>query len=142
MEIELYWDDGAGTTMVAVLPEHWTWAEANRALMVVNTLANDPQATMQAAIVDVRVGVNLPDPIWSPTTLKQARQIAAMAPQGTGPVVVVGVNPLVRSSFEVFRSLYPRATANVHVTTTMPKARQIIARQIAAGQVPARRESA
>lgn len=141
MGIDLYWDDEAQTTILAEVDTHWTWDQAHRALNVVQSLADKPDGTMQAAIVDVSQGVNLPDAIWSPTTLMHARRIAAMAPQGTGPVVVVGVHPLVQRSFEFFRRLYPRATANVHVAETQDAARALIARKLAAGQGAPRNDS-
>lgn len=134
MAIDLYWDDDAQTTILAEVGAVWTWDEAHQALQMVKSLADAPDGTMQAAIVDVSRGVNLPDAIWSPVTLSHARRIAALAPDGTGPVVVVGVHPLVRRSFEFFRRLYPRATANVHVAATQAAARDLIARQLAAGQ--------
>lgn len=141
MGIELYWDDDAQTTLLAEVAPHWTWDMAHQVLDTVKALADAPDGTMQAAIVDVSRGVHLPDPIWSPVTLSHARKIAALAPQGTGPVVVVGVHPLVQRSFAFFRKLYPGATANVYVAATRSAARDLIARKLAAGQVAPRRGS-
>lgn len=135
MAVELYWDDDTQTTLLAQIGAGWQWPQAMQAFRKVRALADEPGTPFQAAIVDVRRGgFTLPDPVWSPVTLRHAREIAALAPQGTGPIVVVGAPAIVQRSFQVFRRLYPQATANVHVADTLDTARRIIARQIAAGQ--------
>jgi len=126
MGIELYWDDDEQVTILAVVPARWTWDEFHAVLEKVYAISEDEASAFSAAIVDVSQGVNLPDPIWSPATLGHARRVAGMAPQGTGPIVFVGVNAVIRSMFEVFRRLYPRATANVHTAKTQDAARRLI----------------
>jgi hypothetical protein len=130
MGFNLYWDDDAQQVMLIEVGAHWTWDEMHSALGTVKSIQDKRDGRLQAAIVDARRGIHLPDPPLSPTTLNHARRVAALAPRGTGPIVVVGANPLLRGLFDQLRKLDARATANIHFADTLDAARVILAERL------------
>lgn len=130
MGFDLYWDDDAQQVMLIEVGARWTWDEMHSALETIKTLQAKRDGRLQAAIVDARRGINLPDPPLSPVTLNHARRVASLAPRGTGPIVVVGANPILRGMFDQLRRLDARATANIHFAETLDAARAILAERL------------
>lgn len=125
MPIELYWDDDAQTVLLAEFEGRWTWDDLHDVLDKIKKVVQKTNAEL-SAIIDLRKGVSLPTSLLDPVTYEQAQRVLSLAPNGTGPVVVVGVHPLLQTIFDQLRQLDPAAVVNVRFAETMKAARRMI----------------
>lgn len=126
MGIELYWDDDDLTTLLCVFAGRWTWAELYATMKTIQGITEDLQHEV-AAIIDIRKGLIFPG--GSPLTaqgLAFAKQLLRMGENGTGPVVIVGANAVIRSVYDTMRGIDRRGLANVTFADSVKQAREYL----------------
>ena len=129
MAIELYWDNDAQTVMLCEFDRNWTWDEMYSTLNKIKNITDNAEQII-AAIIDLRKGVSLPGgSIFSPTTFEHAKKMIKMGEGGSGPVVVVGANPLIRTVYTTFRSLDKNGLSNVSFSDSVGEARTLLMAQ-------------
>ena len=129
MGIELYWDNDARTVMLCEFERTWTWEELDAVLIKIKRVTDQAEQVI-AAIIDVQQGVNFPGgTIFSPGALNQAKKILRMGEGGSGPVIIVGANPLIRTAYNTMRALDPNHLSNVAFADSLEAARAMLIRQ-------------
>lgn len=131
MGIDLYWDNDDQTVMLAEFNGRWTWDELYAALSTIKKLSAERERVF-GAIVDVRNGMSIPGgSIFNREALSNFRKMLQLGSDGKGPVVVVGVNRMVRSIFDAAGKLDRNAVQDVHFAPGMDDARKTIYRLMA-----------
>ncbi len=127
MGIELYWDNDAQTVIWCEFDREWTWDEMDATMNKVKGIT-DRAAREIAAIIDVRRGVNFPGgSIFTPAALNQAKKMLRMGEGGTsGPVVVVGASPLIKTVYNTVRAMDKNGLSNVSFAESLDEARAIL----------------
>jgi hypothetical protein len=125
MAIELYWDDDSLTRMLCVFDGRWSWNELLATLKTIQQITHDLPHQVDA-IIDVRKGAHFPEGLFNTQSLENARGLLKMGEQGTGRLMVVGVNPLIRSIFEAISRLDQRATTHVQFVDSVKQARDLL----------------
>jgi len=129
MAIELYWDNDAQTVMLCEFDRNWTWDEMYSTLNKIKNITDNAEQII-AAIIDLRKGVSLPGgSIFSPATFEHAKKMIKMGEGGSGPVVVVGASPLIRTVYTTFRSLDKNGLSNVNFSDSVGEARTLLMAQ-------------
>jgi hypothetical protein len=129
MGIELFWDNDEQTVLLCEFDGKWTWDDMHRTVKTIKKITDETDREI-AAIVDVRQGVSAPGgSFFTPQGLDNAKELLKSADKGTGPIVIVGVNPIFKSLYEAASKMNPRATANIHFADTMKQARQWLAQR-------------
>ena len=128
MPIDLYWDDDNQSVMLAEFKGKWTWDELQAMLRTIKRLSIERNQIF-GAIVDVREGLNIPGgSIFNREALAQFNQMLKMNDGGKGPVVILGMNAMVRTIFETVDKMNKSVTSDVYFAQTMDDARSIIYR--------------
>lgn len=125
MAIDLYWDDDNLTTLLCVFDGRWTWNELHATMKTIRQITEDLPHEV-AAIIDVRKGAHLPEGMFTPQALERARGLLQMGEGGTGSIVVVGANPIIRTIFEAVSRLDRGATSNVRFMDSVKQAREYL----------------
>lgn len=126
MPIELFWDDDTQTVMLCEFNGRWTWDELYRVLATTRRLSEE-RGRIFGAIIDVRKGSTVPGgTIFNRESLDRFRGIRQMAANGRGPVVVLGMNGLIKTIIDTVKSLDTSATNELFFADTMPEAQEII----------------
>lgn len=126
MGIELYWDNADQTVFLIEVKGDWTW---DQMLKMVDTIkgVTDNTERVIAAILDLSDGLRFPGgSIFTPTALEHAKRMLEIGKDGTGPVVVVGTNTLIRTIYNTFRTWDKNALKNVNFTDTVDQARALL----------------
>lgn len=127
MGIELYWDNDEQTVLLCEFEGKWTWDDMHHMVKTIRQVTDKADREI-AAIVDVRQGVSAPGgSFFTPQGFDNAKELLKAADKGTGPIVIVGVNPIFKALYEAASKMNPRATANIHFADTMQQARQWLA---------------
>ncbi|MDZ4767872.1 MAG: hypothetical protein SGJ24_02000 [Chloroflexota bacterium] len=122
MGIELYWDNDARSVMLVEVRGAFTWDEMITVLDRIKKVT-DKSTFEIGAILDVSAGVKFPGgSVFTPTGLAHAKHLLSMGKDGTGPVVVVGMDGLIRKVYDWFTSMDKHAFANVRLTDTLDQA--------------------
>jgi hypothetical protein len=129
MAIELYWDDDALTTLLCVFDGRWSWDELFAVIKKISQITQDVPHEV-AAIIDVRKGSQLPNGLFTPQTLENAKQLLSMGEGDTGMILVVGANGFIRTVFEAVVNLDKRAGEKVAFFDTAKQAREYRARYV------------
>ncbi|MBL8162849.1 MAG: hypothetical protein JNJ61_12750 [Anaerolineae bacterium] len=126
MAIELYWDNDAQTTLLLEFNGRWTWEELHRTLAAIKKITDAVDYEI-AALVDVSRGLHiLPGDLFSAEGLHNARLLMTLGHDGTGPLVIVGANPLIKTVYDVLHKLDPSALGNVRFAKTLEEARLLL----------------
>lgn len=127
MNIDLFWDDEQQTVLLAEFKNGWTWDDLHAVLSKIKSLS-DQRGQVFGAIVDVRDGLNLPgSSLFNQESLKQFRRMLAIDQNGEkGPMVIVGMNDMVKTVFNAVSKFDRSLTHDVHFAKTMTEARQVI----------------
>jgi hypothetical protein len=125
MAIDLYWDDDNLTTLLCVFDGRWTWDELYATLKTIRQITDDLPHEV-AAIIDVRKGAHLPEGLFTLQSLERAKQLMQMGEGGTGMMLVVGVNPMIKTVFEAVSKLDRNAAANVRFFESVKQARDYL----------------
>lgn len=131
MGIELYWDDDDQTIMVCEFDQQWTWEELFATLRDVQKVCAREQREI-GAILDLRRAEVPGGLLMSSTNMENARRMLEMGANGTGPIVVVGVSPLIQSTYDMMQTMNgdSRATENISFAPTMKRARAILGQKL------------
>ncbi len=125
MSIELYWDNDDQTVMLCAFPRKWTWDEMYATLDQIKQVTDHADREI-GAILDVRQGVSIPGGLFTPSSLEHAKRMLKMGEGGSGPVVVVGASPLIKTVAAAIRGLDANAVSNVSFADTPEQARAIL----------------
>lgn len=126
MGIDLYWDNKEQTVMLCEFNGDWSWDELHAVLRTIKQLSVE-RGRVFGAIVDVRGGLRLPGgTIFNREALTNFRKMLQLDPEGKGPVVIVGMNPMIRTIFDTAGRLEPSVTENVYFADDMQEARRKI----------------
>ena len=127
MAIDLYWDDAEQTVILAEFNEQWSWDDLYAMLNTVKRLSKE-KGRVLGAIVDVQNGFHLPGgSIFNRQGLDNFRKILTMNDgEQKGPVVVLGMNGMVRSVFNAVSNFDKSLMSDVQFADTMEEAQQLI----------------
>jgi hypothetical protein len=127
MAIDLYWDDAEQTVILAEFNEQWSWDDLYAMFNTVKRLSKE-KGRVLGAIVDVRDGFHLPGgTIFNRQGLDNFRKISTMNDgEQKGPVVVLGMNSMVRSVFNAVSNFDKSLMSDVQFANTMEEAQQLI----------------
>jgi hypothetical protein len=126
MPIELYWDDDARTTMLCEVQGRWTWDEMWDVLHKIKKVTDSADHEI-AAIVHVIDGLNIPGgTIFTREAFDHARRILRMGEGGTGPIIVVGVSPLIRTIYNTFLPMDRKTIGAIRFADSVDDARALL----------------
>ena len=124
MGVELYWDNDEQTVMLCEFAGKWTWEELFSTLGTVKKITDKADYEI-AAIVDVRSGMNFPGgSLLSAEGMEQAKRLLKMGNEGTGPIVIVGANSVIRTVYNTVAGMNRRAISNITFADSVKEARQ------------------
>jgi hypothetical protein len=125
--IELYWDNDEQTILLCEFHAGWTWDEMYKTLDTIKKITDRADYEI-AAIIDIADGVSLPGgSLFSKATFDHAKKMMQMGEGGTGPMVIVGANPLIRMVYDTFKSIDRKIASNVRLAKNLDEARAILA---------------
>jgi hypothetical protein len=126
MGIELYWDNDERSVMLIEVRGAFSWDEMYDVLHRIKKVTDNAGREI-GAILDVSEGVQFPGgTVFTPTGLNHARNMLAMGKDGTGPVVVVGLDGLIRKVYDWFTTMDKKAFANVRFAANLQEAQRIM----------------
>jgi hypothetical protein len=126
MSIDLYWDNDDQTVMLAEFNGRWTWDELYAALNTIKKMSQERERVF-GAIIDVRDGLHIPGgSIFNRDALNNFRKLMKLGDDGKGPVVIVGVNKMVRTVFDAAGKIDSKSVQDVHFSKDMDDARRTI----------------
>lgn len=126
MAIEIRWDNDAQTVIWCEFGREWTWDDMDATMLRVKGITDSAEREI-AAIIDVRRGVNLPGgSLFTPAALNQAKKLLKLGEGGSGPVVVVGASPLIKSIYNTVRTLDKNGLSNVTFAESLDEARSLL----------------
>ncbi len=124
MAVELYWDNDEQTIMLCEFAGKWTWEELFSTLSTVKQITDKVDYEI-AAIVDVRSGMNFPGgSLFSAEGMEQAKRLMQMGNEGTGPIVIVGANSMIRTIYNTVAGMNRRSISNITFADSLKEARQ------------------
>jgi hypothetical protein len=124
MSIDVRWDNTEKTILRWQFFDKWTWDDYYGALQI--SRQHNKQVThIVDVIVDMQDSKTLPNNIF--THAQNAVQTSSL---NVGTIVVVGINPLLRSTYYTFKRLYDTMTRSsrhdLYLVASMDKAYEII----------------
>lgn len=127
MPIELFWDDDAQTVILVEFNDTWSWDELHNMLSTIKRLSGEHQYIL-GAIIDLRNGFHLPGgTIFNREALSQFQRLLSLSNgEQKGPMLIVGMNPLVRNVFEAVRTLDKSLINDIVFVDEMQQAREKI----------------
>ncbi|MFN8528728.1 MAG: hypothetical protein U0670_08970 [Anaerolineae bacterium] len=126
MGIELYWDNEERTVMLCEVRGSWTWDDLFATLDKIKKVTDRSEQTI-GAILDLTDGVTIPGgSIFNPTALGHAKKMLQMSGGQTGPLVIVGASPMIKTVFNTFKGLDRQVTQHVAFSATVDDARALL----------------
>ena len=127
MGIDLLWDDDEQTVVLAEFKGEWTWDDLHTMLNTVKRLSQERKRVL-GAIIDVRSGLQLPGgSVLNRAGLENFRKLLSLSDDGQrGPVVVLGMNRMVRSLLDAMTTLDKSLMLDVSFADTIEEAQQQI----------------
>lgn len=124
MGIELYWDNDDRTIMLVEVRGEFTWDEMYAALNKIKKVT-DAVPYEIGAILDLSAGVRFPGgSVFTPTGLQHAKNMLAMGKDGTGHVIIVGMDGLIRKIYDWFRTMDRNMFTNVAFADSLEQAQR------------------
>ena len=127
MNIHVRWDNEEQTIIRWHFPARWTWDDYYGAVQISRQLAKQAPYIVDV-IVDMRSSEALPKNVF--THAKNSMQTSSL---NIGVIVVIGVNPLLRSAYNRFKRIYDTMTISsrreMYMVALEHKAYQIIEEQ-------------
>jgi hypothetical protein len=124
MAIDVSWDNAEKTIIRWHFPAQWTWDDYYGALQISRQLTKQAK-TIVDILVDMQHSKLLPNHLF--THAQNALQTGSL---NVGVIVIVGINPLLRSAYSTFKRIYDTMTHSsrheLHLVATEQKAYQII----------------
>ena len=127
MSVELYWDNDEQTVMLLEFEGQWTWDELFEKLDVARKAGERADYEI-SAIVNAASGVHFPGgSLFKPVNLENAKKMLKMGAAGTGPVVIAGANPFIKTIYDTMSSLHKHATSKIYFAADVDEARLLLA---------------
>ncbi len=129
MSIQINWDDEVETILRLEFGHNWTWDDLYGVANQIKAITDKADYEV-AAIINLSGGATIPGGnFFSPTSLQNARQLLTLGEGGTGPIVIVGANQLIKMVYETFKGLDKRAAqADITFADTLEAARAHLSR--------------
>lgn len=132
MAIELYWDNDEQTVMLLEFEGQWTWDDLFETLAKAKKVSDKADYEI-GAIVNVTGGVRFPGgTLLNVQSFENAKKLLSMSGGSTGPVVIAGTNPMMRTAFETMARISPQATGSIHFSPSLDAARAYLAGRLRA----------
>lgn len=105
MAIELYWDNDERTVMLCEIRGNWTWEQMYDTLGKIKKVTEKAPAVV-AAIIDISDGASVPGGSFlTPAAFDHAKNMLKMGESGTGPMVIVGASPVIKTAYKMFTGM-------------------------------------
>lgn len=131
MSIDLYWDNEDQTVILAEFGKQWDWDELHAVLATIKRLSNEREQVF-GAIIDIRQGLTVPGgSIFNREALNNFQKLMKLGDDGKGPVVLVGMNGMVKTIIDTVARMTPAAVQDVHFADNMEQGREVIYRLVA-----------
>ena len=126
MAIELYWDNEEKNVMLCEISAPWTWEQLFVMLEKIKKVTDNSTQTI-GAILDLSAGVNIPGgSIFNPTVFNYAKKMFQMGEGGTGPIVVVGASPMIRTVYNAALTIDRQKLSNFDFAKTLDEGRALM----------------
>lgn len=126
MASELYWDNDEKTVMLCEISDPWTWTQLFSTLEKIKSVTDRATHTI-GAILDLTAGANIPGgSIFNPTVFGYAKKMFQMGEGGTGPIVVVGASPMIRTVYNAALTIDREKLAHFAFAKTLDEGRAIM----------------
>lgn len=123
MGIELFWDNDEQTVLLCEFHNRWTWDEMFDTLNTIKKITDNVDYEI-GAIVDVRSAVSFPGgSFMTIDNFDKAKRLLKMGEDGTGPIVFVGANTVIKTIYNTMASLNPSAASSIYFADTLKQAR-------------------
>jgi hypothetical protein len=131
MGIELYWDNDEQTVMLCEVDGPWTWDELYDTVLKIKKVTDRTDHEV-GAILDVSRGLFMsPGAIFSASGWENMKRILALGDdKGTGPLVIVGANSVIRRMYDTIKNFDPHKFRNVQFADTADQARALLAQRM------------
>ncbi len=130
MGVELYWDNDERTVMLLEFEGRWTWEQLFEQLAIAKQVG-DKASYEIGAIVNIADGATIPGgSLFKPVNFENAKKMLEMGSSGTGPIVIAGGNPMLRTAYDTMSRLNASATSNIYFTRTVAEARSLLAQRL------------
>lgn len=122
MGIELYWDNDDRTVMLIEVRGQFSWDEMYAVIQKIDKATANLNYEV-GAILDVSEGLHFPGgSVFTPAGLGHAKNMLAMGKDGTGPMVVVGMDGMIRKIYDWFTAIDKKIFANVCFANSLSEA--------------------
>jgi len=137
MGVELFWDNEAETVFLIEVRGPWRWEELSRVMKTVQRLSQERGQTL-GAVLDLGTSLQMQEGgIFSQQGLQQFQELLKLdTGSARGPLVIVGMNPLVQRIFDTANSLAPSASRHITFAATLDEARQRVYRAVGSPAAP------
>lgn len=123
MSIEVFWDDEAETVFLIEVRGKWKWEELTKTMQAVKRISEE-RGRVMGAILDLGSGLQMPEGgIFSAQGLANFQELLKLDGKQRGPMVIVGMNSLVRRIFDTAASLDPKSARMIDFADTVDDAR-------------------
>lgn len=123
MGIELFWDDDAESMFLIEVRGKWTWDELTAVMKTIQRIAGERNQVM-GALLDLGSGLQMPEGgLFNPQGFMRFQELLKLDGSQRGPLVIVGMNPLVRRIFDTAASVDANLTRLIDFADTLDAAR-------------------
>jgi hypothetical protein len=123
MSIEVFWDDDDETVFLIEVRGAWKWDDLTKTMKAVKRISEEKGRVM-GAILDLGTGLQMPEGgIFSQQGLANFQELLKLDGKQRGPLVIVGMNSLVRRIFDTAASLDPKAARMIDFADSVEDAR-------------------
>jgi hypothetical protein len=130
MGIELFWDNEEKTIMLCEFQQRWTWDDLFDTLNAIKKVTENAEREI-GAIVDLRSGTTFPGGSFlSADNFEKAKRVLKMGDGGTGPIVIVGANSIVKTIYSTMAGLNSTAASNIHFADSLKQARAYLEKRV------------
>jgi len=123
MSIELFWDDEAESVFLIEIRQQWTWDELTKVMKAVRRISEE-RGRIMGAILDLGSGLQMPEGgVLSAQGLAHFQALLHLDSKQRGPLVIVGMNSLVKRIFDTAASMDPNAARMIDFADSVEEAR-------------------
>ena len=135
MGIDLFWDGKEQKVFLLEFKDHWTWEDLEAVLRVTRRISRERQQLI-GAIVDFREALVFPrGRLLNREGWSHFGELLRMSRKSrhNGPLVVVGMNGILRSVVDTVGRLNQGAVSNLRFAETISEARQLMRAELDQG---------
>lgn len=122
MTIVVEWDATVERLIYITFPEHWSWDDFYIAVQQCRTMIASQAVDI---IVDMSASTTLP-----PNVLTQAQVVLQTSTSNIGIIVVVGIHPTIRVTFNMFKRIFNnmlyRTVRELHMVSVQQQAYSLL----------------